>query len=531
MADLSKVKVLGTAYNLKDAKGRADLAALMDSLGNAAYKDVKNTLDGMVAGDIIDGVAIKAYVDAQVGAIHKFDVKVVDTLPTASADTMYILYLIPTPGATDGSKDEYITIRSGAEGSYTYAWELIGSTKPELADYVKKTQKVAGIDLQDDITVAELQGALELGALAYLDEGSVKVTTADSLTMDSYTPAGDVTLNDFTQTSTVATISAKADYTPAGSITGEAIKGGSINVTIKDAASATAVTDITYSAYTPAGAVTLEKAANGAFQVSGSVSKPAINVNDDSVDTFVKSLKAGDVDAASFIEGAFTPASIDANKFFSAGSQASYEHTGFDGGKLEKGTAVQAAIEGVVASVGAEGSEDAETLILTAAQKDKVMDFDASFTAATYGTDTFVANTLPSIDVANGFSGGSKAADTFSANKLPVVDGTASAVTAVTAELAAAPTFTGDKFNPAFAGTSADVKFAGAKYLKQEIDAKTFTPVAAELGFSGTKIENLIPTEVKYDKATANGASFSGTAEVLTGTINTSEKTIEVDFE
>ena len=99
------------------------------------------------------------------------------------------------------------------------------------------------------------------------------------------------------------------------------------------------------------------------------------------------------------------------------------------------------------------------------------------------------------------------------------------------AELAAAPTFTGDKFNPAFAGTSADVKFAGAKYLKQEIDAKTFTPEAATLGFSGTKAEQLIPTEVKYDKATANGASFSGTAEVLTGTINKSEKTVDVDFE
>lgn len=527
MADLSKVSVLGSTYNLKDAKGREDLAALIASLGTAAYEDVLSNIEAG-EGKIVDAATIKAYVDAQVGAIHKFDVVVADELPDASAETMYKLYLIPKAGSEQKNvKEEWITIRLGTEGAYTYQWEKIGDTAIDLSGYVQKTQTIAGIDLQDNITVAELQGALELGALAYLDEGSVTISTADSFTMNSYTPSGDVTLNAFTQTPTAASITAKSDFTPAGTITGDAIKDGSISVSVKDADTASEAS-LTYSAYTPAGSVTLAKANDGSFQVSGTINKPAVNVDDSAKAEVVTSLKAGSVDAASFTEGEFTPASI-SEGFFSAGSQASYEHTGFDGGSFSKGTAVQAAIEGVVASVGT--GSDAETLILSAAQKDNVMDFDASFTAATYGTDTFVANTLPSIDVSK-FDGGSKDADTFSANKLPVVDGTANAVTAVSAELAAAPEFTGDKFAPAFSGTEvAEMKVTKATYLKQEIDEATFTGTAATLGFSGTKVEELIPSTIQYDKATANGASFSGDAEVLTGTLNKTDKTVEVDFE
>lgn len=525
MADLSKVNVLGTLYNLKDAKAREDLAAFIASVGNAAYKDVKNTLEGVVAGDIVDGVALKAYIDAQVGAIHKFDVVVADALPTADASTMYKLYLIPASGSAEQNiKKEYITIKNGD----TYSWELIGDTEIDLSGYVKKTQKIAGIDLQDDIAASELETALNLKALAHADTASGQV---EGQTISGVKATGNLSAEltgALGAETTAATIATKADYTPAGSITGEAIKGGSISVTVKDAAAKSQAV-LTYGAYTPAGSVSLTKDNNGAFQVSGTIDKPAINVNDDSVDTFVKSLRDGDVDAASFTEGEFTPASINEG-FFSAGSQASYEHTGFDGGKLEKGNAVQAAIEGVVASIGS--GEDAETLILTAAQKDNVMDFDAAFTAATYGTDNFVANTLPSIDVSK-FNGGSKAADTFSANKLPVVDGTASAVTAVTAELATAPVFTGDKFAPAFAGTEvAEMKVTKAEYFKQEIGEASFTGTAATLGFAGTTAAELIPTAINYDKTTIGtlGASAALPEDGLTvGDIVVAAKNVTVN--
>lgn len=533
MADISKIKLAnGTTVTLKDAAGRADFATLLGTntltaLGNAAWRAVASSIsDGN--GTIADAATVKAYVDSQVEAIPTFDVVVVAQLPTAAKDTFHKIYLLKKTESGQNKYAEYITIRSGAgtEASpYTYTWEKLGDIEVDLSGYVQKTQTIAGIDLQDNITVAELQTALGLKALAYKDKGSVTVSTADSITMDAYTPAGEVTINDLTQTPTAASLT-KGDFTPSGKVTGEAIKGGSIEVTLKDQATATEAA-ITYSAYTPAGSVSLTKDNNGAFQVSGTVSKPDVTVDDSTKDTFVKSLKAGDVAAATFTEGKFTPASI-ADGFFSAGSKATYEHTGFSGGSLGKASKSAFAEEGLVASIG-EGA-DAETLIFAAASTSNAVTEQGEFTAAVYGTDTFVANTLPSIDTTK-FNGGSKAADTFSANNLPVVDGTASAVTAVTAALAAAPEFTGDKFAPAFSGTEvAELKASKVKYMKQDVNTAEFTPVAATLGFSGTKAENVLVTGVSYDKATANGASFSGTEATLTGDVNKSDKAIDVVF-
>lgn len=59
-------------------------------------------------------------------------------LPTASADTFGLkIYLVPSaePQAQN-IKDEFITVRSGSEGAYTYSWEQIGSTAIDLSDYV-----------------------------------------------------------------------------------------------------------------------------------------------------------------------------------------------------------------------------------------------------------------------------------------------------------------------------------------------------------------------------------------------------------
>lgn len=261
MADISKIKLAnGTVVNLKDAQGRTDLTTLLGehalaALGAAAWLGVDASLTDDGEGVATAGV-IKAYVDAQVGAINKFDIKVVSTLPTASADTMYIVYLVAEEGVASGTYVEYITVRSGAEGSYTYAWEKIGTTAADLTDYVKKTTTVAGIDLQDNITVSELQVALELGDMAYVDTatGSTTLETIDSITMKKMDITGTAAI---TATTAEASLT-KANYTPAGSITGEAIKGGSINVTVKDAAAATEA-DLTYGEYTPAGSVAITK--------------------------------------------------------------------------------------------------------------------------------------------------------------------------------------------------------------------------------------------------------------------------------
>lgn len=557
MAFLSKVKIGESTYDVKDKLSRDKLCALLGlektdaalnswadkALGSAAWEDYQSTWDASTdakKAEVPSVGAVKSYVDSQIESIPTFDV-VIDPDGTesgpsvpASKDTFHKIYMVPT-GKISGSYVEWITIRSGegtTESPYTYAWEKIGTTEVDLSGYVKKTTTIAGIDLQDNITVAEMQSALDIKTLAHKDAGSVTIATADSITMDSYTPTGDVELNDFTQTSTVATISAKADYTPAGSVTGTVVPTGSVEVTLKDAESTTEA-GLTYAAYTPAGSVTLAKDNTGSFQVSGTIDKPAITVNDDTVDTFVKSLKAGETDAASFTEGTFTPASINADKFFNAGALPSKAADTFTAGSFTKGNAVNAAIEGVVAAMGT--GDDAETLIFTTAQTDAVMDHDATFVAPTFTEGAFTQGSLPSIDVEQGFDGGSKAADTFSANKLPVVDGTATAVTAVTAELASAPVFTGDKFAPAFTGTEVEeMKVTKAEYVKSIVNTATFTGNASgdviSAAFAGTKAEQLIPTEVKYDKATANGATFTGDAKVLTGEVNSTDKKVDVDF-
>lgn len=76
-------------------------------------------------------------------AALKLDVRIVDVLPTASEDTMQCIYLVPsTNPKAENVKDEYITIRNGEEGAYTYAWEQIGSTEIDLSEYAKKSEVV-----------------------------------------------------------------------------------------------------------------------------------------------------------------------------------------------------------------------------------------------------------------------------------------------------------------------------------------------------------------------------------------------------
>ena len=177
MADkfLSIFNVGGVDYNLKDAAATAKLTTLLgeqtvQELGAAAWKAVAANISGE---GLVDASVVKAYVDSQVGQIHNFDV-VIDAdgtaasgpSVTASADTMYKIYLVPSADAAAGGYIEYITIRSGAEGAYTYAWEAIGNTKVSLSGYVPTSTTIATLKLDHNITVAELQNALGLKAFA-----------------------------------------------------------------------------------------------------------------------------------------------------------------------------------------------------------------------------------------------------------------------------------------------------------------------------------------------------------------------------
>ena len=199
---LSKVKLGNTTYYLKDA----DVRAILDTFGDIVTYNVAtgtnsfatNNTDIPTAGQVYD------YVGRQVGAIGT-----ALNLRTESDHTQ-----VPTTGANAVAAGDFVVEDDGSEWLYDgEEWREVGSENV----YVLKTQTIAGIDMDDNITVAELQTALELGALAYKDSGSVAITTIDSMNSFTTGAAGSYNVSS-TSVSVPATYDA-LDVTPAGSVT------------------------------------------------------------------------------------------------------------------------------------------------------------------------------------------------------------------------------------------------------------------------------------------------------------------------
>jgi hypothetical protein len=477
MADkfLSIFNVGGVDYNLKDAAATAKLKTLLgeqtvQELGAAAWKAVAANISGE---GLVDASVVKAYVDSQVGQIHNFDV-VIDadgtaaTGPsvTASADTMYKIYLVPSADAAAGGYIEYITIRSGAEGAYTYAWEAIGNTKVSLSGYVPTSTTIATITLDHNITVAELQTALGLKAFAYAAKGTATVAAktvsgvkATGTSTGSITGAMAYTATDMESTGKV---------TATGSVTGSAISGGSIAVTLKDAEAATAAS-VTAEAYKPTGSVSSSIAldADNGVAIGGTVSKPTATV---------------------------TPATATVQEMKTTGTAYTITE-----GSVEQAADSKSAFatEGVTASV----DEATETLTFAAAGTSQAV------TAA--GAVTYTAPEL--------------------SGALPTFGASAAVMTGATVDVSQ-PTFTGNKYaiNSSFSGTEvADMKVTGVTYVKQAINSATFTPVAANLGFSGDEVA--VSVTGSYDKANKGTLAFTGDdMELAVGDIAVPSQTIDV---
>ena len=79
----------------------------------------------------------KDEVNSLIAAVKQFRYQSVPTLPTASADTMGIIYLVPSDNPkTKNVKDEFITTSTTNEQGVTiYDWEQIGSTTVDLSGY------------------------------------------------------------------------------------------------------------------------------------------------------------------------------------------------------------------------------------------------------------------------------------------------------------------------------------------------------------------------------------------------------------
>lgn len=126
-------------------------------LVNSMTADSEGLLRTFVGTQIINnalvkGKADKSYVDELVSSLTLLDVKKVDVLPTTDISTSTI-YMVPRKSATkDNVYDEYMYVGN--------AWEHFGTTDIELSEYLKKTRKIAGMELTSDITPQALLSTL-----------------------------------------------------------------------------------------------------------------------------------------------------------------------------------------------------------------------------------------------------------------------------------------------------------------------------------------------------------------------------------
>ena len=247
---LSKVKIGTDIYFLKDAEVRAIVATLKEG----AFVDV---FDGNIntdqnetnKGQLVTAEQVKNAIAGLTGAMHFVGVK--NEVPTDNT----------------GYKAGDVILVGSKEYVFDNAkkWVELG----DETEFVKKTFTIAGIDMQNNITASELAKALEDTLVADLKGTGTAQTISGLKATGSLSGTATITTD-------TATVTSSGKYTPAGSITGSAISGGSISVSVKDAAEATDAS-LTKGGYKPAGSIAIAKSDAGT-QVSGTVSAPTITV-------------------------------------------------------------------------------------------------------------------------------------------------------------------------------------------------------------------------------------------------------------
>ena len=381
---LSKVKFGNQTYFMKDA----DVRAILDTFGDiVTYNKAATIADGGTG--IPDADQVYDFVIQQVASVGK----AINLKSATDHDD------ITSPAIGD-----FVVESDGSEWLYDgHEWREVGSENA----YVLKTQKIAGVDLADDISVAELQQALGLKALAYKDNGSVSVTTIDSMSQFSTGKAG-------TYSITASAVSVPATYdpldvTPAGSVSitqGVSAAASYDKVSSVAISSAAPVDGVSVANYTPAGSVTVTN-----VTVTPSTTAVAVVTN------------AGT--AYQLQAGSCTKAADSTDSF---------------------------ATEGVTVSVGTDnsgsgGADESETLIFTAASTTAAV---VASGAVTY-VDPVLSGSLPTFgnqDVVSGISSASASASFSGAGTVLSAQPSFTATDATVTQ----PTFTGS-----FSGTSKSV--------------------------------------------------------------------------
>ena len=138
---------------------------------------------------------------------------------------------------------KYGETNESASAAIDALWERIGE------NFVAKTFTVAGLSLENPISISDMQNALKLQSLAYQSEATGTVNCVTEVHGTDYLPTGTVeVILGYGETAIVST----GKYTPRGSITGTAIAQGNVS---------------------------LEKDNNNGFEITGTVSAPKVSVD------------------------------------------------------------------------------------------------------------------------------------------------------------------------------------------------------------------------------------------------------------
>lgn len=379
---LSKVKLGNTTYYLKDA----DVRTILDTFGDiVTYSKAASITDGGTG--IPDADQVYDFVISQVAEVGK---------------ALNLISATDHTAVTSPAIGDFVVESDGSEWLYDgHAWREVGSEQA----YVLKTTTVAGVDLADNITVAELQQALGLKALAYKDNGSVSINTIDSMNSISTGKAG--TYNVSASTVSVPATYDALDVTPAGSVS---ITAGTAAAASYDKATGVTVSSATAGEgtpnYTPAGSV--------------SVTNVTVTPSTGEVATVTSAGTAYQLTAGSMSQAADTTSTF--------------------------------ALEGMVATVGTDntasgGADESETLILTAAGTGSAVTASG---AVTY-TNPTLSGSLPTFGTESVVTGISSASASASFSGTGVIISATPTYTSTSATMTQ-PTFTGS-----FSGTSKSV--------------------------------------------------------------------------
>ena len=146
---------------------------------------VRNTVNNLVNYYLKSETYTKAEVQQLLNAIKQFTYQVAPSLPTASADTMNVIYLVPTEDPkTKNVKDEFITIDNGAGAATRYTWEQIGSTQIDLSGYYTSAQTDAAITAALNSALANYTTTTNLNTLL---SGKVDKVSGKGLSTNDYT--------------------------------------------------------------------------------------------------------------------------------------------------------------------------------------------------------------------------------------------------------------------------------------------------------------------------------------------------------